>query len=98
MQGVDTDRIKQDGYWTVECAECGQMFDSKRSDASFCGAACRNRWARRPQKFQNALDGLEMMAREVERLAKEYSTSPRMFEAVRVLHKSIQGSLTLFEE
>ena len=43
---IETDRIREDGYWRVKCPQCRTWFEGARSTATFCGSTCRSRWAR----------------------------------------------------
>lgn len=97
MQSIDTFRTRQDGYWTVVCAECNQSFDAKRSDASFCSSKCRVAWSRRPQKLLNAIERLREMELEVSEMAIRYRKSDKVYQAVKRLQKSVTYSMNSFE-
>lgn len=45
-QYIETERIRQDGYYDVRCPQCGKWFEAARSSATFCNSTCRSRWSR----------------------------------------------------
>lgn len=99
MQGHDTNRYKVDaGCYLVDCLQCGNRFESKRSDATFCSARCRVRYSREPQKLENAIEELKYMEARIRQIANRYPHNDRVFEAVQSLSKSAANSLGIFEK
>jgi len=98
MQSPDTDRIRTETGWEVKCAHCGKWFESKRSDAAFHDARCRNRHKREYERLLDWIENLEPKAREIEAYAKRFKNSKRMFDALDRYHKSVGRSLDWFEE
>lgn len=81
MQGQDTKREKQDnGMYLVTCAVCGDEFEAKRSDASYCSTSCRKRNHYSPVKRQNALEELDSMIKRLHSIRMEYQNDKAFFE------------------
>lgn len=53
---IETERIRQDGYWDIQCVECRAWFEAERETASFCNSTCRSRWNRRDKNRQARID------------------------------------------
>lgn len=65
MATHDTERIRSEDGYQVECVMCGTWFDATRFDASYCSSTCRSRWHRskkqldkRIQYAENAVNSL----------------------------------------
>jgi len=53
----EVDRIHIDAKaWRITCVECGNVFESTRSDATFCNSTCRSKFTRRIQNRQKTID------------------------------------------
>ncbi len=84
--------------YSVECHQCGGVFEAKRSDAAFCSPRCRVAFSREPQKFQNALEELAGYGRAARRIADKYNNRPAAFEALLELQKQVAIALAQFEQ
>lgn len=82
MQGKDTDRRKLDDRdYSVKCVQCGEYFEAKRSDASYCSPHCRKAAHYAPIKRQNALDELKQITRRLHDIRTQYPRDKEFFEA-----------------
>lgn len=98
MQGHDTERIKYDERdYGVTCLECGQSFEAKRSDATFCSARCRVRYSKRPEKLNNAIELLRFYGINARDIAGHYSTNARVETALLALRSQIDAALANME-
>lgn len=99
MQAHDTDRYKVgDADYSVKCVQCGELFEARRSDASFCSPNCRVAYSREPAKLNNAIAALEAMGLQLINMAQKYSRNQRVFEAMLVLRNRLNTALGQFEE
>ena len=94
MQGHDTDRTKFDSRdYQVVCHQCGQTFEAKRSDATFCSPKCRVRFSREPQKLINAVEHINSMKFYTSDYAGRYSHNALVEEALLSLQRAIANAL-----
>jgi len=98
MQSPETDRIKTEWGWINYCVQCGEAFESKRSDAAYCCSNHRVKAKREEEKLKQWIAGLEDQAREIERYATKYKRSKMIFEAMSKYQKQITSTLSIFEE
>lgn len=53
----DVERVHNEARsWSVICVQCGEEFESTRSDATFCSSTCRSKYTRRQQGRQKTID------------------------------------------
>lgn len=97
MQGAETDRVRTETGWRVQCAQCGTFFDSKRSDASYCSATCRVRAKREAEEFLRRIAWIEDAAQQMRRWSWEHRTSRRMYQAMQNSARVIAAALENFE-
>lgn len=63
---IDVDRVKLDTRdYKVTCLQCGNVFESTRSDSAFCGSTCRSRHARQQKNRQREIDRLKQQLEKV---------------------------------
>jgi hypothetical protein len=98
MQGHDTNRTKfDDRDYSVECLECRETFEAKRSDATFCSARCRVRYSKRPEKLNNAIETLRMAGINARDISNKYPTNQRVETALLALRAQIDAALANME-
>lgn len=98
MQYHDADRVKMgDADWSVQCLQCGQHFEARRSDASFCSAKCRVAYSREPQKFRNAVESVNSMAGQLLTLSRKYKSSSEMYQTMVQLQRDLTAAINNFE-
>lgn len=99
MQGHDTDRVKIDD-WTYEviCKQCGNTFESRRSDATFCHVNCRQAFSKEPQKRLNAIQSLKDEGYKLVNMAEKYKHDDEVFEEMRNLMERMKYALSVFEK
>lgn len=99
MQAHDVDRVKVDDRdYRCTCAQCGETFEARRSDASFCSSKCRVAFSREPKKLANAIESVDAFGRQVLAYSHKYSHNQRMFEAILELQKRVNTALANFEK
>lgn len=92
----DREIVNHDGYYTVECVECGKSFDAKRYDAAFCSPTCRT-------KNHRAKGLLEKRVKKAqESIGELISILPRnrhskTFDALTTIRKQIDLALASVE-
>lgn len=86
-----------DTGWRVKCVECGNEFDSKRSDAAYCSGKCRTHASRAPKRRATAIETLRIMCLEVTRISKSYRYDAEMFDCMVALKKTVEASTNRFE-
>jgi protein-arginine kinase activator protein McsA len=98
MQGKDTDRWKMDDRdYSVRCLQCGQTFEAKRSDATFCSARCRVSYSREPQKLLNAIEEMRSMGYRTRDISGKYSTNKQVYETLMHLQSQVRIALQNME-
>lgn len=98
MYRHETDRIHQgDGDWSIQCVQCGQYFEAKRSDASFCSTKCRVAYGREAEKLKNHIEWLNRIASEVLQKSRKYKKVKDVYEATVQLQKDISAAVGMFE-
>lgn len=99
MQGHATERTKLDDWtWLVTCVQCGQKFESSRSDASFCSTKHRVAFSKEPQKKLNAIQSLEDEGYRLVNMAVKYKNDDEVFEAMKKLQERIKYAMSCFEK
>jgi len=99
MQGnPDTDRTRVESGWLVYCDHCGQRFESKRSDASFCCSNHRVQAKRAAQQLENWLAELPYVGGDYIDRCHRNSRSKKMYEAMLQFQKQIAQAVAQFEE
>lgn len=99
MQGHDTDRVKIDDWtWRVTCLQCGNTFESKRSDATFCSAKHRVAFSKEPQKRLNALQWIADEHYRLQNIAYKYKRDDEVFQAMKQLQAQLTYCLSIFEK
>lgn len=98
MQGHDTDRVKIDDWtWSITCLQCGTVFESKRSDATFCHVNCRQRFSKEPQKLLNTIQALKDDGYKLVNIAEKYKHNTHVFEEMKALRDRLNYALSIFE-
>lgn len=98
MQSHDTERVKMDDRdYRVECVQCGQTFEARRSDASFCSARCRVAYSREPEKLNNQINAINAFGRSLWGIANKHKRNQRVYEAFKGLAKAVNQALQVFE-
>jgi len=97
MQSPDTDRVKLEYGWLVECAYCKQRFESKRSDATYCCANHRVAAKRQHEQFLAYVAGLHLDGEAYIRKAQENRRSKKLYEAMVNLRNQLNVALEQFE-
>jgi len=93
---IETTRIRQDGYYDIQCPQCNKWFEAQRSTATFCNSTCRSKWSRSAEKRQEQID---RATSEVKRLIENMpwrSESPE-FLALQSLTTLIKSALANVE-
>lgn len=99
MQGHETERVKIDDWtWQVTCLQCGNTFESRRSDATFCSTKHRVAFSKEPQKKLNAIKSLEEDGYRLVNMAEKYKHSDEVFEAMKILRDRLNYALSVFEK
>jgi hypothetical protein len=97
MVNRDTDRVPTESGWLVWCDHCNTMFESKRSDASYCSAKCRMGAKREAERLQAWIDKLPSQGAEYLRMARKHKRSDKVFKAMLELQKQLVAALYEFE-
>lgn len=98
MQGHETDRLKLDDWtWQVTCLQCGQTFESKRSDATFCSTKHRVAFSKEPQKRLNAIQSLKDDGYRAVNMAEKYKYDNEIFKEMKALRDRLNYALSIFE-
>ena len=85
-----------EGFYEVECAECGKWFESQRYDAVFCSSTCRSRNHRMIQKLDTDLERLNTLVDDlVNRMPSEGES--KTYLALTKLRNRLDNVLALVE-
>jgi hypothetical protein len=87
-----------EGDWSIQCVQCGQYFEAKRSDASFCSTNCRVAYSREADKIINHISWLNQVAAQVLEKSRKYKKVKDVYEATVKLQKDINAAAGMFEE
>lgn len=97
-QGHDTNRQRQeDGTYLVDCVHCGNVFEAKRYDASFCNATCRVGYQRAQAQLKSDIAMIPGRARQIRQLAEKHPKAEGMFEALMKAQAEIQKAIAACE-
>jgi hypothetical protein len=92
-QAHETDRYRTESGWMVECIQCGQRFESKRYDASFCSGACRTKRSREEEQLKALIEKTDSKLDELIEALK--GNHPDLaFEAMKALKKKLDYAVS----
>lgn len=93
---VETERIRQDGYWLIWCAECNLRFDSRRMDAAYCSSTCKTRAHRKKEEMEKTISRARDILNDLIDLTPDVGDSAG-FQALLDIQKRILKKLEWIE-